>query len=66
MDPLERKLEQLTPEQQKKVTDFIDIMLNEQHKESKKLKLDWAGGLSKYGDKYSPLELQKKAFEWTD
>jgi len=29
-----------------------------------RLKLDWAGGLREYRDKYTSLELQKKALEW--
>jgi len=28
------------------------------------LKLDWAGGLKEYKDKYTSLELQKKILEW--
>ena len=30
----------------------------------KKLRLDWAGGLSEFCDQYSSLELQKKSLEW--
>lgn len=30
----------------------------------KKLRMDWAGGLREFRDKYTSLELQKKALEW--
>ena len=35
-------------------------------KEKKKLNLDWIGGLEEYRDKYTALELQKKAWDWVD
>jgi hypothetical protein len=30
----------------------------------KRLRLSWAGGLREYRDRYTSLELQKKALEW--
>jgi hypothetical protein len=30
----------------------------------KKLRLDWAEGLSEFCDQYTSLELQKKSLEW--
>lgn len=33
-------------------------------KSARKLKQNWAGGLSKYREQYTSLELQKKALEW--
>lgn len=32
--------------------------------QNKKLKKNWAGALSQFKDKYSSIELQKKALEW--
>jgi len=33
-------------------------------RKEKKPKLNWIGGLREYRDKYTSLELQKKALEW--
>jgi hypothetical protein len=33
-------------------------------KPARKLRQNWAGGLSDYGSQYTSLELQKKALEW--
>ena len=64
---IEEKLRHLPPEFQKEVTDFLDFLLERtERRERKKLKLDWAGGLKEYRDKYTSLELQKKALEWRD
>jgi hypothetical protein len=36
------------------------------HKKRTHLKLDWAGALREYKDKYTSLNLQKKVSEWWD
>jgi len=47
--------------------DFIDYLLERtEKKEIKKPKLNWIGGLKEYRDKFTSLELQKKAPEWRD
>ena len=33
-------------------------------KSGKRLRQDWAGGLSQYRNQYTSVELQKKALEW--
>lgn len=68
MEPLEKKISQLPEQLQKKVCDYVDLLLiqNSTPKQKKKFKLDWAGGLKEFRDKYTGLELQKKALEWRD
>ena len=61
------KLKQLPPECHKEVIDFIDSLLAKKDADRKKKpKLDWIGGLEKYRDQYTALELQKKTLEWRD
>ena len=68
MEPLDKKISKLSVELQKQVSDYIDFLIIEikKPKQKKKFKLDWAGGLKEYRDKYTALELQKKALEWRD
>jgi mRNA-degrading endonuclease RelE of RelBE toxin-antitoxin system len=62
---VEEKIKQLPPELHKEVEDYVDFLLErEKKKTGKKLKLDWAGGLKEYRDKYTSLELQRKIIEW--
>ena len=65
MSSIETKLKKLSHEMQKEVEDFIDFLLAKKNKKtSRTLKLNWAGGLKEYKDKFSSLELQKKVMEW--
>ena len=41
-----------------------DYERREKGTQSGKLKQNWAGALSKYRDKFTSLDLQKKALEW--
>lgn len=67
METLEEKIKNLPPDLRKEVMDFIDFLLEKRRKQTcKKLTLSWAGKLSEYKDKYTSLELQKKALEWRD
>ena len=64
---IEEKIKQLPPELHREVEDYIDFLVQKTQKMSgRKLKLDWIGGLKEYRDKYTSLELQKKALEWRD
>ena len=59
---LRELVEQLPPELQQEVRDFVEFLLEKRVKKPKrKLRLDWAGGLKEYRDKYTSLELQKKS-----
>ena len=62
METIEEKIKKLPPDLKKEVEDFVDFLLEKMKKKTgKKLKLDWAGGLKEYKDKYTSLELQKKS-----
>jgi hypothetical protein len=67
MGKIEEMVRNLPPDLQKEVEDFIQFLLNKQkRKPAKKLRQDWAGALKDYRDKYTSLELQKKALEWRE
>ncbi len=67
INTIEEKLKQLPAELQDEVKDFIDFLITtKKRKRHKKPKLDWFGGLKKYRDQFTALELQKKASEWRD
>ena len=68
MGKIEEMVRNLPPDLQKEVEDFIQFLLNKQKKRkpAKKLRQDWAGALKDYRDKYTSLELQKKALEWRE
>jgi len=58
-------IEELPEDLIDEVKDFIKFLLKKK-KEEKKLKLKWKGGLSKYKDEFTSLELQKKSLEWRE
>lgn len=65
VDSLQEKLKQLPPELKTEASDFIDYLLQKiKRKRRSKLKLNWAGGLKEFRDKYTSLELQRKISEW--
>lgn len=65
MEAIEEKIKKLPPDLRKEVEDFVDFLLEKtKYKKGKKPKLNWIGGLREYRDKYTSLELQKKALEW--
>jgi galactose-1-phosphate uridylyltransferase len=65
MPTLKEYLEKLPPDLQQEVKDFVEFLMEKRNKKSKrKLRLNWAGALKDYRDKYTSLELQKKVLEW--
>ncbi len=65
MPTLEELIEQLPPDLQEEVKDFVEFLLEKRTvKKGRKLHQDWAGALKDYRDQYTSLELQKKALEW--
>ncbi|MDI3545092.1 MAG: hypothetical protein PWP68_509 [Rikenellaceae bacterium] len=66
MKTLESLIKQLPRELQEEVIDFIEFLIAKKQKKKKgtKLKQNWAGELEEYRNKYTSLELQKKALEW--
>jgi len=65
MQSLETLIKQLPLQLQEEVKEFFEFLLEKQReKAGKKLRQDWAGALKEFRDKYTSLELQKKALEW--
>lgn len=44
--------------------EIIVLPVGKNKKKKTRLSQNWAGAISDYGDKYTSLELQKKALEW--
>jgi len=68
MKSLEEIMKELPPDLQREVRDFAEFLLdkNKDAKKGRRMSLGWAGALSEHRDKYTSLELQKKALEWWD
>lgn len=65
IENIEVKINKLSPAYIGELNTFIDFLISKQKtKDSKprKLKQDWAGGLKQ--EKYTSMELQKKALDW--
>ncbi|MEK7831122.1 MAG: DUF2281 domain-containing protein [Acidobacteriota bacterium] len=62
MQTIKEKVQQLSPQNQAEVIDFVDFLLSkEKTKERRKMKLDWAGGLKDLREQYTSIELQQQA-----
>lgn len=62
---LEEVVKQLPPDLQDEVRDFASFLLERKNKEAGVfLRQDWGGALRRYRDRFTSLELQKKALEW--
>ncbi len=62
---LEEMVNQLPPEMQDQVRDFIEFLLEKRvRKPQHELRLDWRGALRDLRDQYSSVDLQHKALEW--
>jgi hypothetical protein len=60
--PLAELIENLPPEIEEEVKDFVEFLLERRvRKPGKKLRQDWAGALKDYRAQYTSLELQKRA-----
>jgi len=55
---------ELPPELKNRDVEIIVLPVEKNKKKKTKLSQNWAGALSDYRDKYTSLELQKKALEW--
>jgi len=69
MKTLEEKIRELPPELRQEVEDFVEFLWEKRVRGvhgGKKLRQDWAGALSEYRERYTSLELQKKALEWRE
>jgi len=67
MKKIEEMIKELPPDLYQEVENFIQSLMDKQAKKpATKLRQDWAGALEDYRDKYTSLELQKKALEWRE
>ncbi|MBM3334735.1 DUF2281 domain-containing protein [Candidatus Sumerlaeota bacterium] len=58
-------IQELPPELRQEVADFARFLLDTKVKRKQtRLRMTWAGGLREFRDKFTSLELQKKALEW--
>jgi hypothetical protein len=65
MSALDDVIKELPSELQKEVLDFVQFLIaKRKRKRRHKLRQDWAGALREYRDRYTSLELQRKALEW--
>ena len=60
---IEELVKSLLPDLKKEVEDFIRFLLR--NRKNGKLKLDWAGALSEYKNRYDAISLQK-SLEWRE
>jgi hypothetical protein len=67
MNKIEEMIKELPQYLYPEVEDFIQSLMDKRVKKpATKLRQDWAGSLENYRDKYTSLELQKKALEWRE
>ena len=65
MKTLDEVVEKLPPDLQREVEDFAKFLLQTRAQpKSGKLGVEWAGALSEFRERFTSLELQKKALEW--
>ncbi len=65
IENIEEMMKRLPPDLKQEVEDFVKFLIEKKaRKQGRKLRQDWAGTLKAYRDKYTSLELQKKALEW--
>ncbi|MBS3933271.1 MAG: DUF2281 domain-containing protein [Truepera sp.] len=58
-------VEELPPDARAQVRDFVEFLLTKRKRsQGRTLRQNWAGALREHRDRYSSLQLQKKALEW--
>jgi hypothetical protein len=61
---LNEVIEQLPPELQREVEDFAQFLLERKPRaKQRKLRQSWAGGLREFRDRFTSLDLQKRALD---
>jgi hypothetical protein len=66
---LEEIMKELPVDLRRELEDFAQYLWEKKFKQGfkrKKLSLTWVGGLKEYRDKFTSLDLKKKALEWWD
>jgi len=64
LEDIKELVEKLPPDLQREVKDFVEFLLSKRIRKKQKLSMTWAGALREYRDRFTSLELQKKAMEW--
>jgi len=64
--PLDELINELSPEAQAEVRDFVEFLLSRPRSSGKTLRQDWAGALREHRDEWTSLELQQKSLDWRD
>lgn len=65
MQTLKELIEQLPPNLQQEVKDFVEFLLQKRGRKPRgRPKFDWAGALKDLRDRYTSVELQHKIAEW--
>ena len=65
MKSLQELIEQLPPELQQEVQDFVEFLLQKhRHKRRGKPTFDWAGALKDLRSQYTSVELQHAIMRW--
>jgi len=65
MQTLTEIVEQLPPDLQQEVEDFVEFLLEKRARfKQKRLRLTWAGALREFREQYTSLDLQTKVLEW--
>jgi hypothetical protein len=59
-------VQELPPDLQEEVRDFVAFLLHEHQRQTYKLRQDWAGALREHKEEYTALDLQKKALSWRE
>ncbi len=66
MNATMQKIETMPADVQREVLDFARFLMSRQesHRQGKPLKQNWAGALREHKDRFTSLDLQKKASDW--
>jgi hypothetical protein len=65
MKNIEEVIRKLPLDLQQEVLDFAEFLKQRRlGKKQKNLRMSWAGGLKEFRDRFTSLDLQKKALEW--
>jgi len=65
MQTLKELIDQLPPELQEEVRDFVGFLVEKRLKRPRgKPRFDWAGALADLRDQYTSVELQHKIAKW--
>lgn len=65
MQSVKDLIDQLPPDLQQEVQDFIEFLLQKRtSRKQKKLRMTWAGALQDFKEEFTSIQLQKKSLDW--